>query len=111
MADMPISLLTIINPTFIGFDDNSSQLVSSVLLCFSLITTRVINLPEWTEPGLKTGSDQTVLAVHSCNSCLLLLLLFFKWSENLLLLPGRGVSVGVDFCVTLKGFTTKIFLM
>ena len=36
-------------------------------LCFSLVAIRVVNLPERTETGLITASDQTVRAVHSCN--------------------------------------------
>ena len=43
-------------------------LVSSVVLCFSLVNLQVVNLPERTETGLITGSDKTVRAVHSCNT-------------------------------------------
>ena len=42
-------------------------MVSSVVLCFSLVNLQVVNLPERTETDLITGSDKTVRAVHSCN--------------------------------------------
>ena len=35
--------------------------VTSVFLRFSLVTIRVVNLPERTETGLITGSKQTLL--------------------------------------------------
>ena len=38
------------------------------LFFFSLVTIRVVNSPERTETDLITGLDQTVRAVHSCNS-------------------------------------------
>ena len=34
-----------------------------------MVTLRVVNLPERTETGLVTGSDQAVWALHSCNIC------------------------------------------
>ena len=33
------------------------------LNCFSLVTIWVVNLPEWTEMGLITGSDQTAWTI------------------------------------------------
>ena len=36
----------------------------------------VVNLPERIETGIITGSDQTVRAVHSCNSWFINLLIF-----------------------------------
>ena len=40
------------------------------LLYFSLVTVGVVNLPERSQTGLTTWSDQTVWAVHGCNSWL-----------------------------------------
>ena len=58
-----------INPTFIGFEENLVIGQFSFSL-FPLVTIRAVNLPERTETGLITGPDKTAWAVHSCNSWL-----------------------------------------
>ena len=50
---------------FIGFEELSSSIQ---FLSVSLVNIRVVNLPERTETGLVTGSDQTVQTVHSFSS-------------------------------------------
>ena len=66
LANKPI-LLVLYNPTFIGFKTSSYWSVQFFSL-FSLVTIQVVNLLERIKRGLITLSDQTVLAVHSCNS-------------------------------------------
>ena len=61
---------------FIGFEETFSRwtvhffsllFIGQFSFVFHLVTIRVVNLLEWTETGLITGSDQTVRVVHSCN--------------------------------------------
>ena len=70
---------SITNPTFICFKETSSYWSVQFFLSFSLVTIRVVNLPERTETGFITGWDQIVRAVHNCKyyGRLLLLLLLF----------------------------------
>ena len=55
------------------------------------VTTRVVHLPKRPEPNLSTESDlitesdQAVRAVHSCNSCLFLLLILSLTTSSRLL--------------------------
>ena len=70
------------------------RLVSVVVFSLFFIGSRlVVYLPERTEMGLITASDQTVRAMHSCNTC------FYKYMYICTSFKNDASSYTVNFKV------------
>ena len=66
LADRPMFVSALKSIQILSDFKKDQLLVTSVFLFFYRTHIRVLNLPERSDTSLLTGSDQTVLAVRSC---------------------------------------------